>query len=82
MSRTKQLRTVGGVALIASGTALLVLPGPGLALITAGITLLPDGKRKLERVRAIAEPALQVLVALRAAKARRASRARGAPPSP
>jgi hypothetical protein len=52
MSRTThKLRTAAGAGLIAGGTVLLLLPGPGLAMITAGIALLPDGKRKLARVR-------------------------------
>jgi hypothetical protein len=47
---------VGAIALIAIGIPLLVLPGPGLLLISAGISLLavdyPWAQRLLTRIRA------------------------------
>ncbi|WP_051807865.1 PGPGW domain-containing protein [Actinoplanes subtropicus] len=48
-------RTGGGVVLLAVGAALLVLPGPGLLVIAAGLTLLAAdhdwARRMLSRVR-------------------------------
>ena len=50
------VRTSAGLALVATGTALLVLPGPGVLMIGAGIALIPGGRRKLERAREVLEP--------------------------
>lgn len=48
-------RLIGGFFLVALGTAMLVLPGPGLVTIAAGLFLLsrdiPFAARLLERVR-------------------------------
>jgi hypothetical protein len=48
-------RTCGGVLLLAVGAALLVLPGPGLVVIAAGLALLAVdhdwARRMLDRVR-------------------------------
>ena len=46
----RALRTSAGLVLIATGAPLLVLPGPGLLIIGAGIALIPGGRRKLERL--------------------------------
>jgi uncharacterized membrane protein YgaE (UPF0421/DUF939 family) len=73
MSRTTHtLRTAAGAGLIAAGAVLLLLPGPGLAMIAAGITVLPDGRRKLARTRELIEPrARRFAEALRARAAKR-----------
>jgi UPF0716 family protein affecting phage T7 exclusion len=54
----KSLRITGGVLLIAAGTLMLVLPGPGWLTIFAGIVLLGPNtrparwlRRKLARIR-------------------------------
>jgi Putative transmembrane protein (PGPGW) len=43
------------VVLIAGGTVLLFLPGPGIATIAAGVALIPGGARKVARARAYIE---------------------------
>lgn len=47
--------SVGGAALILAGVALLVLPGPGLLVIVAGLALLATeyawARRRLDHVR-------------------------------
>ena len=52
----RAVRTSAGLALVATGTALLVLPGPGLLMIGAGVALIPGGREKLERAREVLEP--------------------------
>ena len=37
---TRMVRIAGGSTLIAAGTAMLVLPGPGLLTIAAGVAVL------------------------------------------
>ena len=66
-------RNVAGVALIAAGAAMLVLPGQGVLTILAGLMLtdLP-GKRRLERAVARRPLVLRALNSLR--------RRRGVPP--
>jgi len=48
---TKILRTLGGVALVALGTALLVLPGPGVVLLLAGLGILANDHPRAARLR-------------------------------
>lgn len=56
------LRIVGGSLLVVSGVAMLVLPGPGLVALGAGLALLardvPAARRLLERLRPEPEPEL------------------------
>ncbi len=37
---TRMLRVAGGFTLVGAGTAMLVLPGPGIATIVGGLALL------------------------------------------
>lgn len=48
---TKILRTLSGGALIALGTALLVLPGPGIVLLLAGLGILANDHPRAARLR-------------------------------
>lgn len=71
---SRAARTIGGAAMIAAGSILLVLPGPGLAFIAAGIAVMPDGRRKLARVRAILEPRARAFVRVLAERTARSTR--------
>ena len=59
--------TVAGIALLAVGVALMILPGPGLLLIVAGLAVLATeyawAHRLLKRARKQAEAAQQAAVA-------------------
>ncbi len=56
-SRTSRVaRTTAGVVLVAGGSVLLLLPGPGLLMIGAGLALMPGGRRTLDRARAVVVP--------------------------
>jgi len=61
----KVVVAVIGVVLIAIGTALLVLPGPGILVILAGIAVLslefPWAKALFDRIRAAVDAALRRL---------------------
>ncbi|MEQ1565331.1 MAG: PGPGW domain-containing protein [Myxococcota bacterium] len=61
-SLMRGLRIVGGSLLVVSGVAMLVLPGPGLVALGAGLALLsrdvPAARRLLRRLRPEAEPEL------------------------
>ncbi|MFS2292849.1 MAG: PGPGW domain-containing protein [Actinomadura sp.] len=74
--------TVAGTVLIVAGVAMLVLPGPGIVSILAGLGLLgtefPTARRVSERVRAHALAAWRA-VRTRTARARGAART-AAPP--
>ena len=64
-------RVVGGWTLLAVGAALLVLPGPGLLVIAAGLALLATeyewAARLLDKVKARIEAAKQAVGKRRAA---------------
>jgi hypothetical protein len=49
-------RIAGGSTLIIAGTAMLVLPGPGLLTIAAGVALLSKDIQWAERLRAKLAP--------------------------
>jgi hypothetical protein len=52
--RLRQLAKRGaGIALVGVGTALLVLPGPGIPLILGGIALLAGDKTRAKLVAAL-----------------------------
>jgi uncharacterized protein (TIGR02611 family) len=59
----KVVVAVIGFVLIAIGTALLVLPGPGIVVILAGIAVLslefPWAKALFDRIRALVDAALR-----------------------
>jgi hypothetical protein len=67
LSRTRALlRVVAGVALVGAGTALLVLPGPGVLLIVLGALLLaPSWRARILRSIARRPRVLRELNALR-----------------
>jgi hypothetical protein len=47
-------RVAGGVALLAAGVALLILPGPGIPLLAGGLALLAPEFRWARRARSAA----------------------------
>ncbi len=55
MEVEKAARMAGGFALLGAGTAMLVLPGPGVLAILGGLALLekdvPWAKRMTDRIR-------------------------------
>jgi Putative transmembrane protein (PGPGW) len=55
MEMERAARIAGGFALLGAGTAMLVLPGPGVLAILGGLTLLerdmPWAKRVTDRIR-------------------------------
>ena len=55
MEMERAARIAGGFALLGAGTAMLVLPGPGMLAILGGLTLLekdmPWAKRMTDRIR-------------------------------
>jgi Putative transmembrane protein (PGPGW) len=55
MELERAARIAGGFALLGAGTAMLVLPGPGVLAILGGLTLLerdiPWAKRVTDRIR-------------------------------
>ena len=55
MEMERAARIAGGFALLGAGTAMLVLPGPGVLAILGGLTLLekdmPWAKRMTDRIR-------------------------------
>ena len=55
MEVEKAARMAGGFALLGAGTAMLVLPGPGILAILGGLALLekdvPWAKRMTDRIR-------------------------------
>jgi len=55
MEVERAARIAGGFALLGAGTAMLVLPGPGVLAILGGLTLLekdlPWAKRMTDRIR-------------------------------
>jgi len=56
MEVERAARIAGGFALLGAGTAMLVLPGPGVLAILGGLALLerdvPWAKRMTDRIRA------------------------------
>jgi hypothetical protein len=61
----EQLRTVAGWALLGTGAALMILPGPGIPLVLGGLALLardrPWARRFRSRLRARARRAVRRL---------------------
>lgn len=80
LSRTRAaLRTVAGLALVAAGVALLVLPGPGLMFIAFGALMLaPSWRARIVRA-AVRRP--RVLRWLNAFRRRHGFEDLSAPPS-